>query len=87
MAGRNLCAVLLSKPGVDGFFTGQVVERLAAKPLAPVTVPLAAIAGDASATEVLWYGQPAQHLRDNVVQRGATGTKLLVAVCAAIITS
>ena len=48
MAGRNLCAVLLSKPGVDGFFTGQVVERLAAKPLAPVTVPLAAIAGDAS---------------------------------------
>ena len=87
MAGRDLCAVLLSKPGVNGLFAGHVVERLAAKPLAPVTVPLAAIAGDASATEVLWYGQAAQHLWDDVVQRGATGAKLLVAVGAAVITS
>ena len=87
MAGGDLRAVLLSKPGVDGFFTGQVIERLAAKPLAPVTVTLAAVAGDAGATEVLWYGQAAQHLWDDVVQRGATGAKLLVAVGAAVITS
>ena len=58
MAGRNLCAVLLGNtlPGINGFFAGQVVERLGTKPLAPVTVPLAAIAGDAGTTEVFWYG-------------------------------
>jgi hypothetical protein len=50
-------------------------------------VPLAAVAGDASATEVFWHGQTAQHLRDDVVKRGATGSKLLVAVRATVITS
>ena len=87
MAGRDLCAVLLSKPGVDGLFAGHVVERLATKPLAPITVTLAAVAGDASATEVFWYGQAAQHLRDYVVKRGAAGAELLVAVGATVITS
>ena len=71
MAGRNLCAVLLGNPRVDGFLAGQAVELLGAKPLAPVTVPLAAITGDASAAEVFWYGQTAQHFGDDVVKRGA----------------
>jgi len=55
LAGRDLCAVLLSKPSVDGLFAGQVVERLAAKPLAPVTVAFAAIAGDASTAQIFWH--------------------------------
>ena len=50
MAGGDLRAVLLSKPSVDGLFAGQVVKRLSTKPLAPVTVPFAAIAGYAGAT-------------------------------------
>ena len=87
MAGRDLRAVLLGKPGIDGLFAGQAVKRLSTKPLAPVTVTLAAITGDASAAKVLWYCQAAQHLWDDVVKRGATGAKLLAAVCAAVITS
>ena len=38
----------MGKPGVDRFLAGQIVERLAAKPFAPFTVPLAAVASDAS---------------------------------------
>ena len=87
VAGRDLCAVLLSKPRINGLLAGQVVERLSAKPLAPITVPLAAVASDASATEVLWYGQAAKHFWDDVVKRGATGAELLVAVGATVITS
>ena len=89
LAGRNLCAVLLGNtlPGVNGFFTGHVVKRLVAKPLAPITVSLAAVASDASATEVFWHGQTAQHLWDDVVKRGAAGAELLVAVGATVITS
>ena len=71
MAGRNLCAVLLGNPRVDGFFSGQAVELLGAKPLAPVTVSFAAIACDASAAKVFWYGQTAQHFGGDVVKRGA----------------
>ena len=73
MAGRNLCAVLLGNtlPGIDGFLSGQAVELLGAKPLAPVTVPFAAVTGDASATEVFRYGQTAQHFGSDVVKRGA----------------
>ena len=75
LAGRNLCAVLLGNtlPGVNGFFTGHVVKRLVAKPLAPITVSLAAIAGDAGTTEVFWHGQAAKHFGDDVVKRGAAG--------------
>ena len=87
MAGGNLRAVLLSKPRVDGFFADQAVELLSAKPLAPVTVTLAAVAGDAGATKVFWHGQTAQHLGDDVVKRGAAGAELLVAVGATVITS
>ena len=87
MAGRDLCAVLLSKPRVNSLFAGQVVERLGTKPLAPITVPLAAVAGDASSTEVFWYGQAAQHLGDDVVKRGTAWPELLVAVGATVITS
>jgi hypothetical protein len=87
MAGRDICAVLLSKPRINGFFACQVVERLAAKPLAPITVTLAAVAGDASATKVFWYGQAAKHFGDDVVKRGAAGAELLVAVGATVITS
>ena len=87
MAGRNLCAVLLSKPRVNGFLPSQVVKRLGTKPLTPVTVPLAAIAGDAGTAQVFWHGQAAKHFGDDVVKRGATGTKLLVAVGATVITS
>jgi hypothetical protein len=56
MAGRDLCAVLLSKPRVNSLFAGQVVERLGTKPLPPVTVTLAAITGDAGTAQVFWYG-------------------------------
>ena len=70
MAGRNLCAVLLGNPRVDGFLADQAVELLGAKPLAPVTVTFAAIACDASAAKVFWYGQTAQHLGDDVIKRG-----------------
>ena len=87
MASGDLCAVLLSKPGVNGFLAGQVVELLNAKPLAPVTVPLTAVTGDTGATEVFWYGQAAKHFWDDVVKRGAAGTKLLIAVGATVITS
>ena len=87
MAGRDLRAVLLSKPRVNGFFAGQVVKRLGTKPLTPVTVPLAAIAGDAGTTEVFWHSQTAKHLWDDVVKRGAAGAELLVAVGATVITS
>jgi hypothetical protein len=71
MAGGDLRAVLLSKPSVDGLFAGQVVERLSTKPLAPVTVPLAAIAGYARTAKVFWHGQAAKYLRDDMVKRGA----------------
>ena len=87
MAGGDLCAVLLSKPGVNGLFAGHVVERLSTEPVTPVTVAFAAIAGDAGTAEVFWYGQAAQHLGDDVVKRGATRSKLLVAVRATVITS
>ena len=87
MAGRDLRAVLLSKPRVDGFFAGQAVKRLSAEPITPITVPLAAVAGDASATEVFWYGQATQHLGHDVVECGAAGAKLLIAVSTAVITS
>ena len=87
MAGGDLCAVLLNKPRVNGFLAGQVVERLGTKPLAPVTVPLAAVASDAGTAQVFWYGQTAKHLWDDVVKRGAAGAKLLVAVGATVITS
>jgi hypothetical protein len=50
-------------------------------------VPLAAVASDAGATEVFWYGQAAHHFWNDVVKRGATGTQLLVAVGATVITS
>ena len=87
MAGRDLCAVLLSKPRINSFFTGHVVKRLSAKPITPITMPLAAVAGNASAAKVFWYGQAAHHFWDDVVKRGATGTQLLVAVGATVITS
>ena len=87
MAGRNLCAVLLSKPRINSFFTSQVVERLGTKPVTPVTVPLAAVASDAGTAQVFWHGQAAKHLWDDVVKRGAAGAKLLVAVGATVITS
>jgi hypothetical protein len=87
MAGRDLCAVLLSKPGINGFLAGQVVKRLAAKPLAPITVTLAAVASDTGTAKVFWYGQTAKHLGDDVVKRGAAGAELLVAVGATVITS
>ena len=87
MAGGDLRAVLLSKPGVNGLFAGQAVKRLSTKPLAPVTVALATVAHDASATKVFWHGQTAKHLGDDVVKRGTAWPELLVAVCAAVITS
>ena len=89
LAGRNLCAVLLGNtlPGVNGFFTGHVVKRLVAKPLAPITVSLAAVASDASATKVFWHGQTTKNFWGDVVKRGTAGTKLLVAVGTAVITS
>jgi hypothetical protein len=34
-------------PGVNDFFTSQAVKLLSTKPFTPITVPLAAIAGDA----------------------------------------
>jgi len=37
-------------PGVNDFFTSQAVELLSTEPFTPVTMPLAAIAGDAGAT-------------------------------------
>ena len=87
MAGGNLCAVLLSKPGVDGFFTGQAVERLSTKPIPPIPVTFAAIAGNAGTAQIFWHGQAAQHLGNNVVQRGAAGAELFVAVRATVITA
>ena len=87
MAGRDLRAVLLGKPGIDRFLAGQVVKRLSTKPFAPVTVPFAAIAGDASAAKVFWYGQAAKYLGNDVVKRGTAGAKLLVAVGATVITA
>ena len=89
MAGRNLCAVLLGNtlPGINSFFAGQVVKRLGTKPLTPITVSLAAIAGNAGTAQVFWHGQAAKHLGDDVVKRGATGAELLVAVGATVITS
>jgi len=87
LAGRDLCAVLLSKPSVDGLFAGQVVERLSTKPFPPIPMTFAAVAGNASAAKVFWYGQAAHHFWDDVVKRGATGAKLLVAVGATVITS
>ena len=77
----------MSQPGVNSFFTGHVIKRLRTKPVAPITVPLAAVAGNASAAKVFWYGQAAHHFWDDVVKGGATGAKLLVAVGAAVITS
>jgi len=50
-------------------------------------MPLAAVAGNASATEVFWYGQAAHNLWDDVVKCGAAGAKLLIAVGTAVITS
>jgi len=44
------------EPRINGFFAGQVVKRLGAEPVAPVTVPLAAVAGDAGTAKVFWYG-------------------------------
>ena len=87
MAGGDLRAVLLGEPGVDRFLAGKAVERLGTKPLAPVTVPLAAIAGYASTAKVFWYGQAAKYLRDDVVKRGAAWAQLLVAVSATVITA
>ena len=89
MAGRNLCAVLLSstKPEVNGLFAGQTVKLLGTKPLAPITVPLAAVTSDTGATEVFWYGQAAKHFGGDVIKRGAAGAKLLVAVRATVITA
>jgi hypothetical protein len=87
MASGDLRAVLLSKPNVDGLFARQVVERLSTKPFAPVTVPLAAIAGYAGATKVLWHGQAAKYFGDDVVKRGAAGAQLFVAVSATVITA
>ena len=89
VASRDLCAVLLGNtlPGINGFLAGQAVKLLGAKPLAPVTVPLAAIAGDAGTAQVFWHGQAAKHFGDDVVKRGATGAELLVAVGATVITS
>ena len=89
MAGRDLCSVLLRfiKPRIDGFLTGQAVKILSAKPVTPVTVPLAAVTGDTGATQVFWYGQAAKHFGNDVIQCGATGAKLLVAVSATVITA
>ena len=87
MAGRDLRAVLLGKPGIDGFLAGQAVKRLSTKPLAPVTVPFAAVAGDTGTAQVFWYGQAAQHFWNDVVKRGAAGAKLLVAIGATVITA
>jgi hypothetical protein len=56
MAGGDLCAVLLSKPGINGFLSGQAVKRLITKPLTPVTVSFAAIAGNASTAQIFWHG-------------------------------
>jgi hypothetical protein len=36
------------EPRINGFLAGQAVKRLAAEPITPITVPLAAVAGDAS---------------------------------------
>ena len=44
------------EPRINSFFTGQVVKRLRTKPVAPITVPLAAVAGDAGTAKVFWYG-------------------------------
>mgnify|MGYP006982646254 CR=1 FL=1 len=89
MAGGDLCAVLLSstKPGVNGLFAGQTVKLLGTKPLAPITVPLAAVTSDTGATEVFWYGQAPKHFWNDVIKRGTTWTKLLIAVGATVITS
>ena len=87
MAGRNLCAVLLGKPRINGLFAAHAVKRLGAKPLAPITVPLAAVAGDASTAQIFWDSQAAKHFGDDVVQRGAAGAQLLVAVGATVITA
>ena len=89
VASRDLCAVLLGNtlPGINGFLAGEAVKLLSTKPLAPITVPLAAIAGDAGTAEVFWHGQAAKHLGDDVVKRGAAGAELLVAVGATVITS
>ena len=74
-------------PGINGFLAGEAVKLLSAKPLAPITVSLAAVTGDAGTAEVFWHGQAAKHLGDDVVKRGATGAELLVAVGATVITS
>jgi hypothetical protein len=50
-------------------------------------VPLAAVAHDAGATKVLWYGQSAKHFGNDVVKRGAAWAELFVAVGATIITA
>ena len=50
-------------------------------------MPLTAIAGDAGTAQVFWDGQAAKHFGDDVVQRGAAGAKLLVAVGATVITA
>jgi hypothetical protein len=87
MAGGDLRAVLLGEPGVDRFLAGKAVERLGTKPLAPITVPLAAVAGNTSAAEVFWYGQAAKYLGNDVVKRGTAGAQLLIAVSTTVITA
>ena len=87
MAGRNLRAVLLTKPGVNRFLAGQIVERLSAKPLPPVTMTFTTVTSYTGTTKVFRYGQATQHFGNDVVKRGATGSKLLVAVRATVITS
>ena len=87
MAGRNLRAILLGKPGLNCLLTCQAVKLLGTKPITPVTMSLAAIAHNASTAKVFWYGQTAQHLRGDVVKRGTAWAKLLVAVSATVITS
>ena len=89
MAGRNLRAVLLgiTKPRINGFFACQVIKCLTAKPIPPIPVTFAAIAGNAGTAQIFWHGQAAQHLGNNVVQRGAAGAELFVAVRATVIAS
>ena len=89
MAGGDLRAVLLSitKPRVNGFFACQVIKRLTAKPIPPIPVTFAAIAGNAGTAQIFWHGQAAEHFWNNVVKRGAAEAELLVAVCATVITA
>ena len=60
---------------------------MSTKPLAPVTVPLAAIAGYAGTAKIFWHGQAAKYLGNDVVECGAAGAQLLIAVSATVITA